>query len=413
MPEGTADGEDFASLLEASQEAGGAPAPRLRAGDLLTCRVLAVSASSIFVAVGDKAEGRIDLAEFRDAATGELHVTVGEVIQATVVDDGSRSGSAVLTRMLGRGGHAAAELEQARELGVPVEGLVAAETKGGFEIQIGSARAFCPGSQIDFRRGGERVAAAEYLGNRYPFRVMKVESDGRNVVVSRRVLLEEQARAEAEATLAKLHVGAVLDGTVRSLRDFGAFVDLGGVDGMIHVSELAYARVKHPSEVLQVGQSVRVQVVKLGTDKEGRRTIGLSLRALEEDPWSKAAERFPAGRTVPGTVTRLEAYGAFVQLEPGLEGLVHISKISPDRRLTHPRQVLAVDQNVEVTVLAVDTAQKRISLSMVEQHQKAREREDADERREQKRVMDSQRGSRSLGTLGDLLREAQQKQKKP
>ncbi|MFN2426106.1 MAG: 30S ribosomal protein S1 [Candidatus Binatia bacterium] len=303
--------EDFASMFEATQKPGkAAKSKRVAAGDLISCKVIAIGQSSVFVAVGDKAEGTIDLAEFRDPSTGEIKVSVGDQIQASVLDDGGTSGSAVLTRMLGRGGHAAAELEQALALGVPVEGLVSGETKGGFEVHFGSVRAFCPGSLIDLRRGGERIPASEYIGRRFAFRVTKVENDGRNVVVSRRDVLEEQAAEEAAKTWQKIQVGAVLDGTVRSLRDFGAFVDLGGVDGMIHVSELAFTRVKHPEEVLSLGQTVRVQVIKVAdkADKDGRRQVALSLRALAEDPWKTLETRFPVGSTVSGVVTRVEAY---------------------------------------------------------------------------------------------------------
>ncbi len=408
-----AETEDFAALFEASEKRDKGPRKKsAERGDLISCRVIAVSASSVFVQVGDKAEGTIDLAEFRDAATGEIHVQVGEVIQATIVDDGGESGSAVLTRMLGRGGHAAAELEQAQALGVPVEGLVSGETKGGFEVHFGAVRAFCPGSQIDFRRGGERVPASEYVGKRFPFRVTKVEKDGRNVVVSRRALLEEAAREEAARAWEKIRPGAILDGTVRSIRDFGAFVDLGGVDGMVHVSELSYARVKHPSEVVEVGQPVRVQVLRISEpDKKNRHhQIALSMKALAEDPWSTLKDRFPAGTSAQGKVTRVEPYGAFVEIAPGVEGLVHVSKMSLDRRLSSARQAAEVGQDVAVTVLSVDPAERRVSLSMVEQGRQAREAEEAADRREHQRVLGEQKRGRSLGTFGDLLAAAQREQ---
>lgn len=405
--------EDFAALLEASlggKKSTGAKAPRrAAAGDLVRCKVIAVGASSVFVSVGEKAEGTIDIAEFRDPATGDIKVAVGDTVQATIVDDGGSSGSAVLTRMLGRGGHASAELQQAYDLGVPVEGTVKGETKGGFEVMFGAVRAFCPGSQIDLRRG-ERVPAGEYIGKRFPFRITKLENDGRNVVVSRRVLLEEQAAEEAARTWESIRPGAALDGVVRSIRDFGAFVDLGGVDGMIHISELAYTRVKHPGEVVAVGQKVRVQVLKVGEpDKDGRRQIGLSLRALAEDPWTAVGREMPVGTTVSGVVRRLEPFGAFVEVRPGVEGLVHISKITTEKRLQHPRQALDEGLAVEVTVVGFDPAQRRLSLSMVEAANAARDAEAAEESREQKRVMDEQRKGSSLGTFADLLAEARKK----
>lgn len=407
------DGEDdFAALFEATQDKKDSGKARpIAEGDLLSCKVIAIGASSVFVSVGEKAEGTIDIVEFRDPSTGDLTVAVGDEVKATVVDDGGESGSAVLTRMLGRGGHAAAQLEQAYELGVPVEGVVSGETKGGFEVQIGSIRAFCPGSQIDLRRGGERTPSSSYIGQRFSFRVTKVENDARNVVVSRRDILEEQAAEEATQTWKTIREGAIVEGVVRTIRDFGAFVDLGGVDGMIHISELAFTRVSHPSDVLEVGQTVRVQIIKVAdkADKDGRRQIGLSLRALAEDPWSTVATRFPAGTTFSGEVKRVEAYGAFVELEPGIEGLVHISKMALDRRLNHARQAASVGDIVEVTVVGVDAGERRISLSMVEADRQSREAEESADRREQQRVMADQSEASTLGTFADLLAEAQKK----
>lgn len=407
--------EDFAALFEASHgkaaTTGAKRPPRAKAGDLVSCRVIAIGQSAVFVNVGDKAEGTIDLAEFRDPSTGEIRVAVGDQVQATIIDDGAGTGSAVLTRMLGRGGHAAAELEQAHALGVPVEGTVTAETKGGFEVHIGSVRAFCPGSQIDLRRGPERVPASEYLGKKFAFRVTKVENDGRNVVVSRRDILEEEAAEAATKTWEQIRVGAVLEGTVRSIRDFGAFVDLGGVDGMIHVSELSFTRVNHPQEVLTVGQKVKVQVLRVAdkADKDGRRQVALSMRALAEDPWTTLEANLPAGTTTSGIVKRVEAYGAFVEVLPGVEGLVHVSKMATDRRLSHARQAATVGQSVEVTVLAIDAGQRRLSLSMVEKERGAREAEEAEDKREQDKVMAGQKKGASLGTFGDLLAEARRK----
>jgi small subunit ribosomal protein S1 len=405
-----ADGQDdFAALFAESETR--PKAKKIALGDRVKGVVTAIDRTSVFVAIGDKSEATIDVAEFRDSATGEFRIAVGDVVEATVVDDGERSGSPVLRRTLGRGGHLVAELEQAAEHRVPVEGLVVAETKGGYEVQIGNIRAFCPGSQIDSRRGGERVGAAEYVGKRFQFRVTKVEQDGRNVVVSRRELLEAEAAEAAEKTWAKIHVGAVLEGTVRSVRDFGAFVDLGGVDGMVHVSELGYTRVKHPGEVLSIGQKVTVQVVKIDStvDNRGRRQIGLSIKALATDPWSTVGERYPIGTTVPGVVRRLESFGAFVEIEPGVEGLVHISKIVVDRRLAHPRQALALGEAVNVTVIAFDPRERRLSLSLVEQAKQARDAEAMQERVEEQRAMAEINQPRTLGTFGDLLSAARSK----
>src|SRR5579862_1924002 len=255
MSQKEANEDDFAALFAAS-EAGATRQKKVEAGDLVRGRVIAVGSASAFVAIGGKGEATIDLAEFRDPQTGDVRLAVGDEIEATVVDDGGVSGSVVLKRTLGRGGHVPAELEQALAHGIPVEGVVSAEVKGGFEIQLGAVRAFCPGSQIDRRKGGDRVPAAQYIGQRFRFLVTKVESGGRNVVVTRRQLLDEEAAQQAAHTWEQLAVGAVLRGTVTAVRDFGAFVDLGGVEGLIHVSELGHGRIGHPSEVLQPGQEV-------------------------------------------------------------------------------------------------------------------------------------------------------------
>jgi small subunit ribosomal protein S1 len=404
----TAPEDDFAALLAAS-EATEAQHKKIAVGEVVRGRVIAVGQTAAFVAIGGKGEATIDLAEFRDPASGALTLAVGDQLEATVVDDGRRSGAVVLKRTLGRGGHLPAELEQAMEHRIPVEGLVTGENKGGFDVQIGAVRAFCPGSQIDRRRPGERVPAAQYIGQRFLFRVTKIESGGRNIVVSRRELLEEEAAALAAQTWEKLQVGAVVQGTITNIRDFGAFVDLGGVEGLVHISELSYGRVKHPSEVLQVGQRVEAEVLKIEDAQTGRRQVALSLKALAVDPWTTAKERFPVGATVRGVVRRLEAFGAFVEITPGLDGLLHISKLALDRRLSHARQAVSLGQEVEVTVLAVDPEARRISLSMIEHAREARNAARAAEQVEEQVKVAETNQLRTLGTFADLLAESKKK----
>ena len=392
-------GEDFAALF-AESEASGKGRRRVRAGDLARGRVVAIGAQSAFVAIGAKAEAVIDLAEFRDPDTGEVQLAVGDQIEATVTDDGSRSGSIVLKRIFGRGGHVPGELEQALEHGIAVEGVVTGQNKGGFDVQIAGQRAFCPAGQIDVRRSDP----AQYVGQRLSFRVTKIESGGRNIVVSRRQLLEEEAAAKASETWQRLELGAVVRGTVTSIREFGAFVDIGGVEGLVHVSELGYARVENPAEVLEIGQAVEAQVVKLEPDPDGGRgRVGLSLRALAPDPWQSAAERFAAGTTAKGTVRRLEPFGAFVEIAPGLEGLVHVSRLALDRRVSHPRQVVTIGQEVDVTVVSVDPEKRRMTLSMVESARRARDATELAENRETSDLLARSKEAKSLGTLADLL----------
>jgi small subunit ribosomal protein S1 len=392
------DDDDFAALLDASEKT--ARRERVRVGQVVRGRVIAVGATSAFVAVGGKAEGAIDVNEFRDPETGAVKLAEGDEIEATVVDDGTRSGSIVLKRVAGRGGHLPGELEQAFENGIPVEGVVTGENKGGFDVQLGSVRAFCPGSQIDRRR----TEGAQYVGQRLRFRITKLDPRGRNVVVSRRQLLEDEAAAQAATTLAALREGAIVSGTVTSLREFGAFVDLGGVEGLIHVSELGHARVTNPADVLAVGQRVDAQVVKLepaSGGKPGR--VGLSLRALAPDPWSRVRERYPVGTTVRGVVRRLEQFGAFVEIEPGIDGLVHVSRIVLDRRIAHPRQAVSIGDDVEVTVVDVDLAKRRIGLSMVESAKRAKDASELEERRDTEAHLAKEGAGQSLGTFADLL----------
>lgn len=395
--------DDFATLFAASEAKGTRHRKEFAVGDLVRGSVIAIGQGSAFVAIGGKGEATIDLAEFRDPTTGAVSLVVGDQLEATVVDDGSQSGTIVLRRTLGRGGHIPAELEQAMAHRIPIEGLVTGENKGGFDVQIGGVRAFCPGSQIDKRRPGERVPASEYIGQRFLFRVSKIDSGGRNVVVSRRDLLEEEAAAKAAETWKKLQVGVTVQGTVTNIRDFGAFVDLGGVEGLIHVSELGYSRVGHPSEVLQVGQHVEARVLKIEQAPTGRRQVGLSMKALAADPWSTIQERFPAGTSASGTVRRVEAFGAFIEIAPGLEGLAHVSKLSLDRRLSHARQAVSIGDQVEVTILGVDLEKRRISLSMIERARQNRDAAAAEELAEEQAAMAKTNQRRSLATFADLL----------
>jgi small subunit ribosomal protein S1 len=401
--------DDFAALFAASETAAGGLG--VAVGELISGRVVAIGRTTAFVTVGAKGEAEIDLAEFRDPITGALTLAVGDRIEGTVVDDGRTSGSIVLKQTLGRGAHLPAELEQALQHGIAVEGVVTGENKGGFEVQIGGARAFCPGSQIDLRRG-ERRPAAQYIGQRLRFRVTRIEAGGRNVVVSRRQLLEQEASEHAAETWSRLELGAVVSGTVTSVRDFGAFVDVGGVEALIHITELGYGRVTHPSDVLSEGQVVEAQVIKLEVPAEGARgQVALSLKALARDPWETVAEKFPVGTTVRGTVRRLEAFGAFVEIAPGCDGLVHVSKLALDRRISHPRQVVSPGDEVEVTVLAVDPTQRRLSLSMIESVRAAQEAAQTRDRADEQAMLAKENTARSLGTFADLLAGSKNKRR--
>lgn len=359
------DSNDFAALLaEFDQTHHGTAEKGAKPGDQVKGRVVAITADQVFVDLGGKAEGVMDAASLRDAE-GQLSVAVGDEVTATVAGI-EEDGSLRLGNQQARQLHGAAELEQAYRQQLPVQGRVTGVIKGGVEVQIAGQRAFCPASQIDTRFVED---LSEFVGQHLDFRITKFEG-GRhlNLVVSRRLVLEEEQRARAEALRATLKEGAVLSGTVTSLQDYGAFVDLGGLEGMIHISELAFHRVKHPSEILSVGQPLEVSVLRIDQTDNPKRPekIALSIRALARDPWAEAAQKFPVGSRVLGQVTRLQPFGAFVELAPGIEGLIHISELGTDKRVAHPQEVLSPGQAIEASVLAVDLDKRRISLTLDE-----------------------------------------------
>jgi small subunit ribosomal protein S1 len=343
----------------------GAQAPKV--GDKVSGKILSVGPEAAFVDLGGKAEGMIELAQVKDAE-GQVTVQVGDTLEATVTGVDNDTGSLVLKkRGGGRGAEARSEIESAHQNGIPVEGLVTAVVKGGVEVQVSGLRGFCPVSQLDLRYVED---PERFVGQRLTFRVTKYEEGGKgrrpNIILSRRALLEEEQKTKAAETRERLQPGAVVHGKVTSLTEYGAFLDLGGLEGMLHVSEIGYARTAHPKDVLQVGQELEVQILKIEPAKGGKQgeRISLSRKALEADPWKEAATRFPDATKVRGRVMRLETFGAFIEVAPGLEGLAHISELGAGRRINHAREVLQLGQDVEVTVLGVDTAKRRISLSL-------------------------------------------------
>ncbi len=369
---------------------------RLQPGDRVEVVIVGISGEHVFVDAGGKSEGVLSAAELRDDA-GELRAAVGDRLQAYFLS--SRDGESVFTTRLGSGQSSARELEEAFAAGIPVEGTVSAEVKGGFSVMIAGQRCFCPYSQMDIRRV---ESAGDYLGSTRTFRIMEFGGQGRNILVSARAILEEERQAQRQRLQAELQVGMQVAGTVTSLRDFGAFVDIGGVDGLIPVAELAWGQTERVEDVLTRGQ--RVEVVVKGLDWE-RDRISLSLRETTPSPWEGVSERYVVGSLHRGRVARMTPYGAFVTLEPGVDGLVHISKLGAGRKLNHPREVLESGQELTVQVEAVDTAQKRISLTP-EDYQ-AKEEEEGVEY-----IPPSPREPVSMGTLGDLLTRAQGRRKK-
>ena len=392
---------DFEALLKEFEQTH-APAKKApKVGDRVRGTVVSISGDTVFVDLGGKTEGTLEAAGLRDAE-GELKVKVGDPVEALVTGRDETTGNLLLGSQHGRHLHGAAELERALENQLPVEGVVTGVTKGGVEVQIAGQRAFCPASQVDLRFIED---LATLVGQRLSFRITKYEG-GRhtNLVVSRRALLEEEQQAKAAEVRARLEVGAVLTGTVSSLQDYGAFIDLGGVEGMVHISELAFGRVKHPSEVLRVGQPVEVAVLRIERTDNPKRPekIALSIRALAPDPWRDAADRYPAGSRVQGTVTRIQPFGAFVEIEPGLEGLIHVSELGAGRRVTHPQEVLSPGETVEASVVSVDPEKRRIGLSLAAERL-------AEAEAPAKTAADYGKPPEGLGTFGDLLRETLRK----
>jgi small subunit ribosomal protein S1 len=397
--------EDFAALLaeydEKDKKRGRGPT----IGDMVKGRVISIGAESVFIDLGGKAEGVLERDQVADKE-GNLTVKVGDTVEARVVDLGGKTGSITLRKVMAKGAEAKAELVQAFEHRIPVEGLVTGVVKGGVEVQVAGVRAFCPAGQLDIRFVED---PAVFVGHKLEFRISKLEA-GRggqpNLVLTRRAILAEAAEVRAAELRKTLEVGSVVKGTVTTVKDYGAFVDIGGIEGMLHVSELGFQRVKHPSEVLSVGQTVEVQVTKMERTDDPRRPerISLSLKALERDPWSDLVERFPAGARVRGKVTRMQPFGAFVEVAPGIEGLVHVSQLVAEKHINHPREVVELGKEVEVTVLGVDTERRRLSLSM-----SALGEDDAtaaaEDRAEAKAAVSRASGDKGLGTFGDLLKK--------
>jgi len=392
------DHEDFEALLGQFERQHAAQAKRPpKVGDRVHGTVASIGREQVYVDLGSKTDAIIDIQDVTDA-DGNLTLKVGDPVDMAVTAINADSGALLLGGTHGRRVHGAAGLEQAFEQNLPVEGQVTGVTKGGIEVTIGGVRAFCPASQVSLHFVED---LSSYIGQRLSFRITKYEG-GRftDLVLSRRELLEEERTAKAAELRAKVVPGAVLPGTVTSLQSFGAFVDLGGLEGMVHISELAFARVRHPSDLLSVGQQVEVAVLRVEQTDNPKRPekIALSLRALAQNPWTDADRQFPVGTRVKGRVTRVQPFGAFVELAPGLEGMVHISELGAGRRVSHPNEVLNAGDEVEATVLSVDLDQRRIGLSLDPTHQGTAEGVP--------RSADYAKPSQSMGTLGDLLRES-------
>ncbi|MCG3144399.1 MAG: 30S ribosomal protein S1 [Gammaproteobacteria bacterium] len=344
--------ESFAELFEQSQMGA-----KMRPGAIVPATVVSIGSETVVVNAGLKSEGFIPTEQFRNEQ-GELEIAVGDIVDVALdaVEDGS--GATRLSREKAKRAMAWTRLEKASEAGEAVTGIITEKVKGGFTVDVEGIRAFLPGSLVDVRP----VRDTSYLeGKPLEFKVIKVDRKRNNVVVSRRAVVESESSAERETLLSNLREGSVTKGIVKNLTDYGAFIDLGGVDGLLHITDMAWKRVKHPSEVVQIGQEIEVKVLKF--DRE-RMRVSLGLKQLGEDPWVDLARRHPVKARLFGKVTNLADYGCFVEIEDGVEGLVHVSEMDWTNKNVHPSKLVHVGQEVEVMVLDIDEERRRVSLGI-------------------------------------------------
>ncbi|MBW4056046.1 MAG: 30S ribosomal protein S1 [Proteobacteria bacterium] len=388
--------ESFAKLFEQD----GKQAERwLEPGQKLTGKVLKIGNEWIFMDTGQKGEGVIERKEFLDS-DGNLTVAEGDAITAYFLS--SSQGEMRFTTKIGGSASGSTQLEQAWQAGVPVEGVVEKEIKGGYEIKLGTSRAFCPYSQIALRRVENPEAL---IGTRLTFRISEYAENGRNIVVSRRALLEEEQRQLKEDAQAGISEGMTVVGTVTSLQDYGAFVDIGGIEGLLPISEIGWNRVKDVRDVLTVGQQMKVVIKTIDTEKD---RISLSIKDTLADPWDQVPAKFPEGSFHTGTVARLDTFGAFVTLSDGVDGLLHISKLGAGKRINHPREVVKEGEQIEIKIESIDRDNRRISLALAGPARAAAEEEVT--MTEFRRQADD--GPKGMGTLADMLRSRVQRGKK-
>ncbi|MGQ0735856.1 MAG: 30S ribosomal protein S1 [Acidobacteriota bacterium] len=384
--------EDFAALFEASERV-----KRIEQGQTIEGTIVSIGSEVALVSVGGKSEAHIDVSEIKDD-DGRLEFAIGDRIQATVV---STTGGLTLSRKLVLGAASAQRLEAAFRAGLPVDGKVERAVKGGFEVRVARQRAFCPVSQIDITR---QTDPAEYEGRVFQFRIIEYAEGGRNLIVSRRAILEEEQRAIAAETRRSIVVDAVITGRVTSVRDFGAFVDLGGgVQGLLHVSEMEWSRVSDPTQVIKPGDEIAVKVLRVEDD--GRR-ISLGLKQLADDPWVMVQARYEVGQIRTGRVARVAPFGVFVELEPGIDGLIPRGDTGVARD-ADVKKVFSIGAELEVVILDIDAAARRIRLSS----RAVSEAKEADEVREY-----TQRGeaesAKGFGSIADKLRGAVERRQK-
>ena len=344
--------EEFEALLNESFEID-TPAE----GSVVKGKVISIEAGQAIIDVGYKMEGRVDLKEF--ANPGEApSITVGDEVEVFLRAAENARGEAVISREMARREEAWDRLEKAYAAEERVDGAIFGRVKGGFTVDLGGAVAFLPGSQVDVRPVRD---AGPLMGLKQPFQILKMDRRRGNIVVSRRAILEESRAEQRAEVIGNLAEGQEAEGVVKNITEYGAFVDLGGVDGLLHVTDMAWRRVNHPSEILTIGETIKVQVIKINKDTH---RISLGMKQLQSDPWDAVEAKFSLESVHMGRVTNITDYGAFVELEPGVEGLVHVSEMSWTKKNVHPGKIVSTSQEVEVMVLEIDSAKRRVSLGL-------------------------------------------------
>ncbi len=342
-------GESFAELFGASERS-------FKEGEIARGKVLSIDNDYIQIDIGFKSEGMIAAWEFM-TEDGEITVEVGDDVEVLVEEVENEEGQLILSKEKAERLKVWDEISNAYDNEEPVEGTIVARVKGGLSVDIG-VKAFLPGSQVDLRPVRNLEAL---LGEKAKFKIIKFNKRRGNIVLSRRALLETERKKMRESTLTTLSEGQILDGVIKNLTDYGAFIDLGGIDGLLHITDMSWGRINHPSELFQVGDEIKVKVLKFDAEAE---RVSLGLKQIQPDPWIDAGMRYPLGMRIQGKVVSLTDYGAFIELEPGIEGLVHVSEMSWTKRVKHPSKVVSIGDEVEAVVLDVDERDRKISLGM-------------------------------------------------
>jgi len=347
-----ADGESMEELMNLYEES----FKRFAEGEVVKGRIISVDKDHVLVDIGYKSEGQIRIHEFRDE-TGEIKAEIGDEVEVMVEWWDDEEERVVLSKEKAANVKVWEEIKRVYDADETIDGTIQSRVKGGFSVDIG-VQAFLPGSQADLRPIRN---LDDLVGKTFAFKILKYNRKRSNIVLSRRVILEKEREEKRSATLASIHEGKVVPGTVKNITEYGVFVDLGGVDGLLHITDISWGRVKHPSELFGIGDEITVKILNLDLEKE---RVSLGMKQLTEDPWTQAADRYPVGTLVTGRVVSLTDYGAFVELEEGIEGLIHVSEMSWTRKVRHPSKVVSVGEEVDAVVLDIKPDNRRISLGM-------------------------------------------------